>query len=66
MEITQLWLAEEELLEVLVEAVVVCTLEQAGSSEQGGAVMLLRAKAVTGLYPGLCLTRYPSSRHWQG
>ena len=45
-------MAEEELLELLevaVEAVVVFTLEQAGSSEQGGAVMLLRAKTVTGL-----------------
>ncbi len=51
-EITQLWLAEEELLEVLevaVEGVVVFTMEQAGSSEQGGAVMLLRAKTATGL-----------------
>ena len=46
-------MAEEELLEVTVEVtvevVVVFTPEQAGSSEQGGAVMLLRAKTVTGL-----------------
>ena len=39
----------EVRLEVAGEAVVVLTVEQAGSSEQGGAVMLLRAKTATGL-----------------
>ena len=39
----------EVRLAVVVEGMVVLTVEQAGSWEQGGAVMLLRAKTATGL-----------------